>query len=179
MLKSVFLSILGCAFLQFTAFCQEMDTDAKRSGLKKNAVYLTGGSVLAYGAAEGNYERLLGESARGFLSSYWVRAGYGVWYNWEDSGNLFVIGLSALTGRKKSHAEFNIGFTTKYDPDSYDIGVNNAQLSGEQLPSKSEYRENQMAGSIGYRFQKPGGHFIFRTGIGYPESLYISLGFCF
>ena len=35
------------------------------------------------------------------------------------------------------------------------------------------------AGAIGYRFQKPGGKFVFRTGIGFPESLYLSLGLCF
>jgi len=33
--------------------------------------------------------------------------------------------------------------------------------------------------SIGYRMQKPNGHFIFRTGVGWPEALYIDLGVSF
>lgn len=177
MLKITLLSLLGSALLQVTAYSQEIKTAAERSGLKKNAVYGTIGTVGVYGVVEGNYERMIAEPAKGFITSYWVRVGYGGWYNWEDSGPLFVIGLSGLTGVKKSHAEFNIGFTTSYDPDSYDIGVSNANYSGEPKPSKSEYRQNLPAASLGYRFQKPNGHFIFRTGIGYPEALYVSLGF--
>ena len=36
-----------------------------------------------------------------------------------------------------------------------------------------------LSGSIGYRMQKPNGHFIFRTGVGWPEALYIDLGVSF
>ncbi len=38
---------------------------------------------------------------------------------------------------------------------------------------------NAPAGSIGYRFQKAEGGFIFRTGIGFPDGLYVSAGFRF
>ena len=32
---------------------------------------------------------------------------------------------------------------------------------------------------IGYRFQKPTGGIIFRTGISLPEAIYLSLGYSF
>ncbi|MFT6983614.1 MAG: hypothetical protein ACJAUD_002393 [Crocinitomicaceae bacterium] len=35
------------------------------------------------------------------------------------------------------------------------------------------------AGNLSYRFQKSDGHFMFRTGIGLPEALYIGFGFVF
>jgi len=36
-----------------------------------------------------------------------------------------------------------------------------------------------LPGSIGNRIQKPNGHFIFRTGVGWPEALYFGLGLSF
>jgi len=36
-----------------------------------------------------------------------------------------------------------------------------------------------VAGEIGYRYQNPEGGFLFRTGIAWPETVYIGLGFNF
>lgn len=179
LLKLNLLFVVMNVSLILPSFGQEMNRETVQPGLKKNAIYGTVGTVGIYGAAEGNYERMIAETGKGFLKSYWARVGYGGYYSWEDSGSLFVIGLTALTGARKSHMEFNVGFTSTYDRDSYEIGVSNSSIGGDPKPAKSEFRDYSPAGSIGYRFQKPGGSFIFRTGFGFPESLYVSLGFCF
>jgi hypothetical protein len=36
-----------------------------------------------------------------------------------------------------------------------------------------------VSGSIGYRLQKPGSHFLLRTGFGWPETFYLGLGVSF
>jgi hypothetical protein len=36
-----------------------------------------------------------------------------------------------------------------------------------------------VGGLLAYRYQKPQGSFVFRTGMGFPNAIFISLGFCF
>ena len=84
-----------------------------------------------------------------------------------------------LSGLRNSHIEFNLGLASQYDKSSYEIGVRNSYIIGREAPSKSEYRDTYPSIGLGYRYQKPDGHFLFRTGLALPESAYISIGFCF
>lgn len=71
--------------------------------------------------------------------------------------------------------EFNGGLTLLYDKQSYDIDVRNYNPK----PPRSEYQQILPAITIGYRYQKSTGGFLFRTGIGFPEIIYIGLGSSF
>ncbi len=46
----------------------------------------------------------------------------------------------------------------------------------EPTPEKSNYVRLSPVGSLGYRFQKPEGGILFRTGLGYPEGVFIGIG---
>lgn len=126
--------------------------------MKKNIIYGTLGYAGLYGVANANYERVLSQRKAGFFNYYLMRFGFGHWVAWGGGGNHGVAGITGLTGIGKSHLEIHLGLATIYD-----------ETSSRLLP----------AGSVGYRFQKPGGHFIFRTGAAFPESFYLSFGFCF
>lgn len=138
--------------------CQEVSSEI-REDYKKNLIYGTAGFVFVYGTAIINYERILAESPR-FFSILGARFGTGRWLYWDDEGFNYFATLQAATGHKKGHFEIGGGFALT------DISHSSRSLF---LP----------CGNIGYRFQKPGGNFVLKTGVGWPESVYFSAGVSF
>lgn len=80
--------------------------------------------------------------------------------------------MGLLAGRRNSFLEFGIGA-------SYFEGsaITTSGWTGNSV--ESAYDELLPALMLGYRFQQPGNSFVFRTGLGIPDGLYISLGFAF
>ena len=148
-------------------FSQENKSDIKPTGLKKNVIYGTLGIDVSetYGTIMANYERMILELPNSFVQSFWVRVGAGPWVWWTGKGWHYASTLSALTGRKSVHFEFGGGILFTYDSHYEKFHP----LIGDR----------HLAGNLGFRYQKPGGTFIFRTGIGWPEYMYLSLGYCF
>lgn len=101
------------------------------------------------------YERMFRRNERKSNISTFVKAGFGGAAGWEDL-NPYILGqFGILTGANKHHLEVSGGFVKSF----------------------SEYWDLfPLSGSIGYRIQKPDGHFIFRTGLAWPEALYFGLG---
>lgn len=161
-------------------FAQETEFGGAKEELKRNVIYGTGGTVIVavYGGV--SYERMLFNIEERFCNSIWLNAGFGAfnccWESWEATYNLRG---SYLTGLGKNHLEITLGSSAIFDKRGYSLSVSNASYFGKPVPSKLENTHFHPAGSIGYRLQKPGGNFIFRTGFGFPESLYISLGVSF
>ena len=87
-----------------------------------------------------------------------VKAGYGGAAYWEGESSYILGQFGILTGVNAHHFEASAGLLKSFD-EHYDM-----------FP---------LCGVIGYRIQKPGGHFIFRTGVGWPEALYVGLGVSF
>ena len=146
---------------------------------KKNIVYATIGFVPIWGVINLNYERVLLSKEEGFFSSYLLRLGGGKWFSWLAGGPNGVIGLTALTGRRNSHLETHLGFTSLYNKYLYDLAMWDYNEYGGQSPIKSSYFYYLPSAAIGYRFQKPDGSFLFRGGIAFPESIYLGLGVLF
>ncbi len=147
----------------------------------KNTVFITVGSFGILGGANLNYERFIFKTNKSILSSFWLKAGGGYWYEWVDNGTQFYISAEGLTGHNNSHIEYGLGITSLYDAESYRINVSNYE-SGHESKRPTKWGETDITaiGNLGYRYQKPKGHFIFRTGIiSTPIALYISLGVVF
>lgn len=150
-LLSIFL-LLGV----LTAYGQDSTSTSNQVSLKKNIIYATAGYAGLYAALNGNYERIIIQKQTGFFKNYMVRIGGGVYVEWGGEGSYAVTGLTGLTGLKKSHLELHLG-----------------------IAYSSGFESLTPAVGIGYRYQKPGGQFVFRVGASFPESFYLSLGFCF
>lgn len=170
MLKNTFrfrLLFIICFVLTVgTAFSQKQGIAV--SELRKNAIYATGGTALPmdlYFSLMGNYERMIMTFPKGGLHSLWVRAGGGPWVAWGSSGVNYVSTISALFCRRSAHIETGPGVIFTYWPGERGFHpiVNNRHI----------------AGFLGFRYQKPGDYFVFRTGLGWPEGFYASLGVCF
>ena len=124
--------------------------------MNKNTFYAT----LAPGAYSfilGSYERMILSNPESFITSSWLGIGGG--YGGEAFGGEFIAlkaFYTGLTGAKNNHLEVNFGITYMYSKYSSSIVTPLA--------------------TIGYRYQKANGHFLFRAGGGWPENIFLSLG---
>ncbi|MBK8292066.1 MAG: hypothetical protein IPK96_15185 [Flammeovirgaceae bacterium] len=101
------------------------------------------------------YERMFQRNEQKSITATFVKAGYGGEHGWGYSIPYILGNFGFLTGATKHHLEVSGGFVKSLN-EYYDL-----------FP---------LSVSIGYRKQKPNGHFIFRTGLGWPEGLYFGLG---
>ena len=141
---------------------QEENIDSLKINLNKNSINLSlgpGGILALFIPAHVSYERLFQGKVFGSRNSTIVDFGVGGASHWEGVSPFIISRFGILTGSGRRHFEAKVGACFFFAGD----------MQNMLLPS----------GSIGYRKQKPGGHFIFRTGIGFPDALYVSLGFSF
>jgi hypothetical protein len=139
----------------------------EKDELKKNSLFGTLGYYPEgmYTNITGNYERLIVEFPESFFRAVHLRVGGGPWVAWMADGVNFFAVTSLLMGRSGSHLETGMGVLFTYHPDRR-----------EWHPIVND---RHLAGNLGYRFQRPGGEFVWRAGLGWPEGFYLSLGWCF
>jgi len=118
---------------------------------KKNAIHIVPGSGLFWFGGTLSYERR-------FSRRTLLRSGIGKFVSVDGSGYHFFGQYGLLLGKKHHKLE---------------VGAGPAYIVGEPL----EGLTLSMTG--GYRYQKPDGWFIFRTGASYPEFYYVSFGVAF
>ena len=148
----------------------------------KNTIYASG-TLGWWFVASASYERRLFSTDNKFYANYYLRASYGGGNSWNTKSSIEgpygSLSLQGVFGPKKSHLELGLGFAALYDIDGYGIEVRSANLSNSSEPSRSDFTIWAPAISVGYRYQKPTGGFIFRTGMSYPDGVYLSFGFAF
>lgn len=141
---------------------QDHVSERQEAAFNKNTIFGSAGLGVYAGSITGYYERLLWH---GNKSSMYARGGYGTSAGGWGDGYAVSYGLiqtAVLFGGKNSHLELAFGAVM-------DLGGDKGNISGE-FP---------LSGSVNYRFQKPKGPFIFRTGVGWPELLFIGTGIAF
>jgi hypothetical protein len=167
MFKLKVFFIICYVFIADISLSQKAIIPVSHAELKKNAVSVTAGSWPEefYFSLLGNYERMIFQLPKSFIHSFWIRVGAGPWAEFGPTGVNYVSTLSALLGRGGAHFEFGSGVLFTYWSDEKEFGP--------------IINERYLAGFLGFRYQKPGGYFVFRTGLGWPEGIYLSLGYCF
>jgi len=154
-LKSLTIILI---FISSTISAQKLKPDSIDSKMFNNAIYGNVGLGGLYFTATGYYERMFQKNAQKSIIATFVKVGFGGASYWEGSSSYFLGQFGILTGVEKHHLEVSAGLVKGFG-DTYDF-----------FP---------LSGSIGYRIQKPDGHFIFRTGMGWPEALYLGFGVSF
>lgn len=126
----------------------------------KNLVYGGIGSVLLYSPAYVYYERQLQERFLKSKFSSFVTVGTGAAAHWEGASEYFALRFGLLLGENTHHLETSLGTSYFYHGDMQDAII-------------------PISFTVGYRKMIPRQNFVFRTGIGWPESLYVSWGLRF
>jgi hypothetical protein len=132
------------------------DIDNQRSEIRRNYlnVYL---GFIEYNL---NYERNIVQFQKSYSN---LRLGFGFWGLFTESGYYINPSIVHLIGKMNSHLEFNLGMKL-FVKEGF----------------KHEESPNILADFfVGYRFEKPNGKFVFRTGFNFPTLFNLGIGFKF
>ena len=136
----------------------------------KNVIYGSAGFLGLGGSASINYERLVFSIQKKAHIDAYIHGSFGAYAYWYNSGNFVDLSLQWLLGKKNSHLEVGLGLLVMGDE----------YFDGSTYSDKQKYELNDYPfANVGYRYQKPGGSLVFRTGIGVLDGIYISLGWAF
>ena len=153
--------IIGSLLWSVNTYGQATLGDSIKPKMLNNSINLSigpGGILALYVPAGIFYERMFqGERFLPKLTKF-VDVGVGAAAYWEGESAFVFSRYGLLTGHKKYHLEATLGA----------VGYLNGDIVGV-LP----------AASIGMRRQKPNSHYVFRTGVGIPEAIYVSWGVSF
>jgi hypothetical protein len=125
--------------------------------VKRNSIYGNGSYLLYHYSITLNFERIIHiNDLNRHIWSFRLGAG-----NLDGKGKIVLASFNNLIGKGKNKFETNIGAAYINEPHSYGPNYISPVLSA------------------GYRKQSPDGKFLFRTGFGIPEGLYLSFGYQF
>jgi len=158
-MKKIFIITVLFVLSSSLIKAQEEKIDSLKINLNKNSINISYGILSAYFS----YERLFQGKVFGSKNSTIVDFGLGGLAHWDGASPFIINRFGILTGSGRRHFEVKAGVCYFWAGD----------LHFE--PSKGFYP----SASIGYRKQKPGSGFVFRTGIGFPDVLYVSWGYSF
>ena len=150
--------------------------------LNKNTAYAT----LALIDLSINYERvIIGADVFSIL----LKISAGVSYvpeDWgETSGNgfQFLLQFIVLQGTASNFIEYGLGLGSWYQPadkNRFQTSIYGISFGSHTIyPPTEDYLKFFPAVNIGYRHQESNSKPLFRAGIGYPELLYVSMGYSF
>lgn len=171
-----FLSFIFIFLLVSKVAAQE-DITATDISFHQNALYASAGTFLIYFAGGVYYERILIEKDR---TALFFKTGISPFVSWGSEGFTFSAGSTNLIGKNKSKLELGLGLALMYDKGSYDIAISNYNFDpnaypGYTKPTKREYLDLFPIAVVGYRLVSSTG-FTFRSGLGFPEGIYLSMG---
>lgn len=137
---------------------QTTSSDNNLKLLKKNIFHVSLAPDVAYNAAHVFYDRIIYEKNN--IAAF-ARVGYGGWLALLVNSGTTVVGQGGiLIGSQNGRFEAAVGAGFM-----------------KQTQNSSEHDKTVPAINIGYRSQKRDKHFVFRTGIGYPEGIYAGFGY--
>ncbi|MEQ9101831.1 MAG: hypothetical protein RIF36_15030 [Imperialibacter sp.] len=120
-----------------------------------NFIYMTVGSTAAV-SINANFERTIIRRSKDYIS---VKAGVGHRASFTFGQRTLSLGLVQVFGCGNKHFEWAAGVVHLYEQ-----GFTSKFVADVKA---------------GYRYSKPKGHFLFRTGLGYPEGVYASVGIAY
>lgn len=139
----------------------------------KNAIHLSSGYFLN---ASLEYERVLHAVGDRLVSVNAALTG-GYMTNLSGAGPISELKGILLTGKKMHHMEFTAGGRLFFDRVGW---YDQREYQVDPYATKSDFLTLTPSVTLGYRYQKPGGSYVFRVGSGFPVHMfYISLGFAF
>lgn len=171
--------------------CWSQTADTLPTPYFQNAIYATLGTLFFSYTVNANLERLIWQNPESLFNSAWIKAGGGRWahyFNYVNGGYSASLEAMTMSGSGNHHFECCAGVSFFYDKENYlhylgdrDDYLMYSGTDPEDYPLKprSDFMHFLPSGSLGYRYQKPGAPILFRSGIGFPDAVYISLGVCF
>lgn len=143
--------------------------------INPNAVYITP-AIGYYAMATLNYELIVSQEPTNFfkMKSLFIGGGINATIG-EGVGYHAHTGFTGLSGAGNNHFELGLGIAVIFDKYNHDFAIRN-NPSTDPAPPLSNNLFLFPNITVGYRRQKPNERFLFRTGIGWPEMIYLGFG---
>jgi len=178
--KGTYLLILLSIISLYTS--KTIAQEISELNFKKNGIYGSVGYLIFLIDGTINYERLI-ISSKSSYSKYYAHASYSRYVSRAFSlsrGSFTNFSAKTILGKKKDHLELGLGISfitiiNENDEDEFLDGT----IESKSIHEEEIEKERLPHVVIGYRYQKPGGNFIFRWGISFPNGIYISMGLAF
>jgi hypothetical protein len=159
MKKILFIFLLLIVIVQ-VAFSQQEKENENSSRSRKNAIYGSLGIPIGYLLL--NYERQLIWLDKDKIAID-MRLSYGAYANLGEDGNAAIICSEIIFGENKHHFEADLGLALN----------RNQESQAKPMPA------NLPCINICYRIQQKNKPFLFKTGIGFPEGVFVCIGLAF
>jgi hypothetical protein len=136
----------------------------------KNALFVTFGLRPGFKTFTGQYERVIIKRSTFLFNAVGINLGMGFIREWEQykngvgttgSANIFT-----YFGKKAAHLDISAGLVYTFPESVREFG---SERPESLYPSFT----------LSFRYQQPLGAFFLRSGIGFPDMIHLSLGYCF
>ena len=170
-MKLIFCLLFVSVITMYSSFGQTNILESFYDQPPKNALYITFGLMPGFKTILGHYERIIFQNPTSFFKSVGIKVGMGLVSEWEDYKNGVGTTSSAyiftILGKKATHLDFTTGLFYTFPESLKEFGSDKPETL-------------YPAFTLSYRYQKPLGYFVLRTGIGFPfELIHLSIGFSF
>lgn len=158
-------TILVVIFCLQNSFSQYDASTAQSFKYAKNTLDVVYGTFGFTGALTTSYQRFLLKQPK--VINLFLRLGFGKQFGFDVEENedreVYLLNVGLATGRRKHHFECGLGIVNDF-------------VKNERYTNFLE-----VSGFVGYRIQsfRSKSPFVFRAGIGYPETLYMGFGLSF
>jgi len=161
-------------FVLLSSFTYAQPDELALGTLQKNSFSLNIGTALLANGGGVKYERVMPKKNMYYALSAGVNLFRFDFFTTENHTVLFISN-GFITGLdKRNHFEASIGLGW----DSVNKEASGGIYGSGGSPA-SQYSQFIPVANIGYRFQGPNKDFVFRTGLGFPELIYVGIGVAF
>jgi hypothetical protein len=136
----------------------------------KNSLFIAFGLRPGFKTTMGQYERVIFQRPAFSFNKAGINLGVGLINEWEEyksgTGTICSANIFTYFGKKNTHFDINGGLVYTFPESIKEFGSERPETL---YPSFK----------LSFRYQKPLGFFVLRAGIGFPDILHLSLGYCF
>lgn len=168
--SGIFLVLIFTGLVYTNA--QDVSLNAETKLNTKNNIFVSVGTTLIFSAFTVSYERNILNRP---LSEWNIRGAWGMNAPlWGIVMHHYLVDLCYISGKSNHHLEACFGTTMFFDQSYYKYYKNDPDI----YEPFSYFTDWYPSAYLGYRYKKPGGNFLFRVGLGWPEQFGVGVGFC-
>lgn len=145
------------------------ETKMESDLFRKHSIYVEGCYAVFLGSGSLNYDYTFKQNMWNKGINMYAGIGGGYLFHFDLEVPFFRAKYGLYIGRGKHHFDVAVGISLIFDPDK----------KGEIIFEPALLYGNPFYAGLFYRYQKPGGNFMFKAGASFPEGITLGIGCSF